>query len=101
MTSHYGLTQIINEPTHILGDASSCIDLIFTFQPNMVLDSGVQSSLHPDFYHQIAFAKFNFKVYYPPSYEEHVRACINMQILLKSKMHLHLSTGKKHFLIAL
>ena len=30
MTSHYGLTQTINDPTHILEDASSCIDLIFT-----------------------------------------------------------------------
>ena len=47
MTSHYGLTQIVNEPTHILEDASSCIDLIFASQPNVVLDSGVHSSLHP------------------------------------------------------
>ena len=31
-SSHYGLTQI-NEPTHI-EDSSSCIDLVFTSQPN-------------------------------------------------------------------
>ena len=36
MASHYGLTQIINEPTNILEDDSSCIDLILTFRPNMV-----------------------------------------------------------------
>ena len=24
MTSHYGLTQIVNEPIHLLEDASSC-----------------------------------------------------------------------------
>ena len=53
MTSHYGLTQIINEPAHILEDASFCIYLIFTSQPNMVLDSGVYSSLHPNSDHQI------------------------------------------------
>ena len=89
MTSQYGLTQIINEPTHILEDESSCINLIFTSQPNMVLDSRVNSSLHPSSHHQIVFAKCNLKV------------IVNMQILLRSKMHLHLSTGSKHFLIAL
>ena len=44
MTSHYGFTQIISEPTLILEDASFCIDLIFTSQPNMVLHIGVHSS---------------------------------------------------------
>ena len=68
MTSHYGLTQIINEPIHILQDASFCIDFIFTSQPNMVLDSWVHSSLHLNSHHQIGFAKFNLKVYYPPPY---------------------------------
>ena len=72
MTSYYGLTEIIIKPTHILEDASSCIDLIFTSQPNMVLDSGVHSSLHPNSHHQIVFAKFNLKVYYPPLFERHV-----------------------------
>ena len=33
MTSHYELSQIINEPTHILEDSSYCIDLVFTSQP--------------------------------------------------------------------
>ena len=30
VTSQFGLKQIITEPTHIIGDSSSCIDLIFT-----------------------------------------------------------------------
>ena len=52
MTSHYGLTQIINEPTHILEDASSCIDLIFTSQSNMVLDYiHIHPSLHINSHH--------------------------------------------------
>ena len=33
VTSQLGLHQIINEPTHILPNSSSCIDLIFTSQP--------------------------------------------------------------------
>ena len=51
MTSHYVLSQIINESTHILENNSSCTDLIFTSQPNMVLDNGV---------------------HYPPPYERDV-----------------------------
>ena len=35
LTSKFGLSQIIKEPTHILENSSSCIDLIFTTQPNM------------------------------------------------------------------
>ena len=30
LTSQFGLHQIINEPTHVLENSSSCIDLIFT-----------------------------------------------------------------------
>ena len=63
MTSHYGLSQIINELTYILKDSSSCIDLVFTSQPNVALDTGVHSSLHPSSHHQTLFAKFDFKVF--------------------------------------
>ena len=38
-TSQYELHQIINEPTHVLENSLSCIDLIFTTQPNLVVDS--------------------------------------------------------------
>ena len=50
-------------------NSSSCIDLIFTNQTNLVVDSGVHSSLHPNCHHQIIFAKFNLNVFYPPPYE--------------------------------
>ena len=59
---------MINEPTHLLQNSSSCIDLIFTSQPNIVVESGVYPSLHPNCHHQIIFAKFNLKIYYPPPY---------------------------------
>ena len=58
LTSQFGLSQIIKEPTHILENSSSCIDLILTTQPNMVLESGVHHSLHHNCHHQIIFAKF-------------------------------------------
>ena len=67
MTSFYGLHQIINEPTHILPSLSSCIDLIFTNQPNMITDSGVHPSLQQNCHHQIIFAKVNMEIFYLPS----------------------------------
>ena len=63
ITSKFGLSQIITEPTHILENSKSCIDLLFTSQPNMVMDSGVHASLKPHSHHQIIFAKFNLKVF--------------------------------------
>ena len=72
VTSNYGLHQLIQEPTHILNSSSSCIDLIFTSQPNLVIESGVYSSLHPSCHHKIIFAKFNLSILHPPPYERTV-----------------------------
>ena len=72
VTSQFGLQQIIKEPTHIIGDSSSCIDLIFKTQPNLVIESGVHSSLHSNCHHHITFAKFSLKIHYPPPYEREV-----------------------------
>ena len=36
------------------------------------MDSGVHASLHPHYHHQTIFAKFDLKVFYPPSYERTV-----------------------------
>ena len=68
ITSQFGLHQLINKPTYLLQNSSSCIDLIFTLQPNIVVESGVHPSLHPNCHHQIVSVKFNLKIYYPPPY---------------------------------
>ena len=113
ITSTFGLQQIINEPTHIIGDSSSCIDLIFTSQPNLVMESRVHSSLHPNCHHQITYAKFNLKIYYPPPYEreiwhyekanvDHIRRSINefswercfANISVNNKVHMFNKTIK-------
>ena len=39
LTSCLGFQQLIAKPTHTLQNSASCIDLIFTSQPNLVLDS--------------------------------------------------------------
>ena len=51
--AEHGLTQIIQESTHLLDCSSSCIDLIFTSQNNLITNSGVHSSLHSNCHHQI------------------------------------------------
>ena len=48
------------------------MDLIFTSQPNMAVNSGVHSHLHANCYHQIVFPKFDLKIYYPPPCEREV-----------------------------
>ena len=69
ITSQFGLQQIINEPTYLTSNSSSCTDLIFTCQPNLAMESGVYSSLHPNCHYQVVFAKINLKIYFPPPYE--------------------------------
>ena len=51
LTTSYGPSQIASDPTHILLNSSSDIDLIFTNQPNLVTESGVYPSLHPKCHH--------------------------------------------------
>ena len=62
--------QVISDPTHILESSSSYIDLIFLSQPNLVMNSGVNFSLHPICHHQIIHAKFNLKIFYQLSMNE-------------------------------
>ena len=67
ITSSYGLNQLIQEPTLILNLSSFFIDLIFTSQPNLVVESGIVSS-----FHQIVLARFNLSIFYAPPCERTV-----------------------------
>lgn len=59
------LTQVISEPTNFTPNCNpSCIDLIITDQPNLMLDSGTRPSLDPVCHHQIIHGKVNFRI--PP-----------------------------------
>ena len=69
LTATYGFHQLISDPTHLLSNSSSCIDLIFTDQPNLAVDNGVHPTLHGNCHHQIIFSKFNLMIEYPPPYE--------------------------------
>ena len=61
----HGLQQLISDRTHLLPN-SSCIDIIFTDQPNLAVNSGIHLSLHVKYHHQIIQCKSNLMIVYPP-----------------------------------
>ena len=95
VTYQFGLHRIIKEPTHISDTSSSCIDLIFTSQPNLITESGVHSSLHSDCHHQTIFAKFSLEVVYHKLYAEGL--ALKMLILNLLVELLMNSIGEGHF----
>ena len=56
LATEYDLKQVINKLTHLLQNSSSCIDLIFTSQANLVMDAGIRPSLHANCHHQIVYS---------------------------------------------
>ena len=72
VASSYVFNQIVQEPSHIPNSPSSYFDLIFTSQPNLVMEFGIYSSLHSNCHPHIVFTKFNLSISYPPSYERTV-----------------------------
>ena len=62
-----GLSQIISEPTNFEPNRNpSCIDLIITDQPNLILDCGTRASLDSYCHHQIV--EFSFFTYLAKSH---------------------------------
>ena len=72
LASQFAMSQVIKEPNRILDNSKSCVDLIFTSQPNITMDTGVHLSLHSNCHHQIIYAKLDLKVFYSPRYERTV-----------------------------
>ena len=75
LTSLYGMKHVITKPKQILESSASCIDLILTNQPNIVMDSGVHSSLHEKCHHQVIYSKLNLQIEYPPPYVRKIWDC--------------------------
>ena len=68
LTTSYGFRQIVSEPTHILKNSSSFIDLIFTGEPTLIIDTGTHPSLHPNCHHKIIHSKIDLKIVYARPY---------------------------------
>ena len=63
------LFQLIDQPTHILENSKSCIDLIITNQPSLFVEFGVHPSLFRGCYHEIIFGKVAVSVPHLPPYK--------------------------------
>ena len=72
VTASYGSQQLITQPTHLVANSSSCIDLIFAGQPSLTVDCIIHASLHPNCHHQIAYCKLDLKIVCPPPYQRRV-----------------------------
>ena len=73
LTLSLGLTQIISEPTNFEPHKQpSCVDLIFTDQPNIVIENGTRASLDITCHHQIIFCRINMTLMPPPPYDRKV-----------------------------
>ena len=72
LISQFELKQTTNLPNHILSNSFSCIDLLFTSQPNLVMESGVHLWLHQSCHYKIIYVNFKLRVYYPIPYEHGV-----------------------------
>ena len=68
LVSTHWFHLLISEPTHIMRNLLSCIGLILTDQPSLVVDSDVHPTLHENCHHQITYYKLNVKIVYPPPY---------------------------------
>ena len=68
LTSSSGYSQLIDQPTRITKESSSCIDLIFPSNPSFISASGVELSLYKKCHHNLIYGKINFNVPLPPPY---------------------------------
>ena len=77
----FGFKQQIQD---MIGETSLCIDVIFTSQPKLVMESGFHLPLHQSYHYQIVSAKCNLKIYYPPPDEREKSGILksNFQIIL-------------------
>ena len=71
--TNLGLSQVITEPTNFEPHKNpSCIDLIVTDQPNIILGSGTRASLDSYCQHQIIHCNVNFRIPPPLPFERQI-----------------------------
>ena len=85
LLSSLGLSQLISEPTNFEPNKKpSCVDLVITDQPNLVLDSGTRASLDSFCHHQITYCKL-ISTYLLPHLSKEEFGIITGQTILCSK----------------
>ena len=59
---------MIDKPTHYINESSSCIDLIFSSNVNLMKNCGVEQSVYEKCHHNIIYGILNFNIPLPPPY---------------------------------
>jgi hypothetical protein len=59
------LEQIVNQPTHVVNNQSTLIDLVATDQPNLVMQNDILPSPHLPCHHRVNFVRMNLKCIVP------------------------------------
>ena len=73
LISSLNLSQLISEPTNFEPNKNpSCIDLVITDQPYLVLDCGTRAPLDSFCHHEITYCKVNFNIPPPPPFERNI-----------------------------
>ena len=62
------LFQLVNEPTHIINESRSCIDLVISDQPNIINNCSIYPSLSKRCHHQINHVELNIGIPAIPPY---------------------------------
>ena len=55
VTSTVGYSQVIDKPTHFTNNSSSCIDLVFTSDPSILVDLHIEKSLSTSCHHDMIY----------------------------------------------
>ena len=63
---------MIGQPTHIINDNSSCIDLLFTTNSKLLSEVGVEQTIYNKCHHNIIYGSLNLKIPLPPPYYKEV-----------------------------
>ena len=67
-TATLGDTQMIGQPTHIMNDKSSCIELIFTTNSKMLSNVGVAQTIFNKGYYNTVYGSLNLNISLPAPY---------------------------------
>ena len=70
-----GYSQLVNKPTDCANGSSSCIDLIFTSNTNLVTDFEVDPTLYKTRHYNLIFGKINFNIPLPPPFYRDIWDC--------------------------
>ena len=76
LTYSVGYAQAIDKPTHAVNNSTSCTDLIYCTNKNIISNHGVDVTIFKKSRHNIVYGKTNFRVPLPPVYIRQVWSSI-------------------------